>query len=134
MIKKQISMVIVESQPIMRTALTTALTAAGLTILAEVADSRDALQTASRLHPDLILFSVNDFEPKDYGRISVLRQELPNSNIVALITGEFCGQFQSAMDHGAHLVLTKAAPRSKLLKALQWIVDSKMHPVTTPVN
>ncbi len=118
----------------MRTALSTALSADGMAVIAEVADSRDALQTASRLTPDLILFSVNDINLKDLGRITVLRAEIPSARIVALITGEFRGQFQSAMDHGAHLVLTKSTPRSELLSAIKSMPQKEIFPAIAQVN
>jgi DNA-binding NarL/FixJ family response regulator len=105
-----------------------------MTVLAEVADSRDALQTASSLTPDLILFSVNDINLKDLDRISALRVEIPSSRIVALITGEFRGQFQSAKDHGAHLVLTKSTPRSELLSAIKSMLKKVIYPAIAQVN
>jgi two-component system, NarL family, response regulator EvgA len=134
MMTEQTSVVIVESQPIMRTALSTTLSNDGMTVLAEVADSRDALQTASSLTPDLILFSVNDINLKDLDRISALRVEIPSSRIVALITGEFRGQFQSAKDHGAHLVLTKSTPRSELLSAIKSMLKKVIYPAIAQVN
>jgi len=118
----------------MRTAISTALSADGMNVLAEVADSRDALRIASRLSPDLILFSVNDINLKDLNRIVVLRAEIPSAKIVALITGEFRGQFQSAKDHGAHLVLTKSTPRLELLTAIRSMPKKEIYPATTQVN
>jgi len=134
MLTEQISLMIVESQPMMRTALSIALSTEGMTVLAEVADSRDALQTAARLTPDLILFSVKDPSLKDLGRISVLRQELPNVSIVALVTGEFRGQTQLALDYGAHLALTKSTPRYELLNAIQKMTKHRIYPATVQVN
>jgi DNA-binding NarL/FixJ family response regulator len=134
MITEHISVVIVESQPMMRTALSTAISAEGMTVLAEVADTRDALQNASRLTPDLILFSVNDPGLKDFQRISVLRQEVPNASIVVLITGEFRGHFQAAMDHGAHFVVDKSTPRSELLSAIKRASQKKIYPATLQAN
>jgi DNA-binding NarL/FixJ family response regulator len=135
MLTKQISVMIVESQPMMRSALNTAISAEeGLNVLAEVADSRDVLQTASRLTPDLVLFSVNAPSLADLNRITVLRQEIPATSIVVLITGEFHGQFQAALDHGAHLVLTKSTSRSELLSALKKISYQKIYPANVQVN
>jgi DNA-binding NarL/FixJ family response regulator len=134
MLTKQTSVVIVESQPMMRTALSTALSAEGIKVLAEIADSRDALHTASRLTPDLILFSVNVPGLGDLNRISVLRQELPNTSIVALVTGEFRGQCQSALDYGAHLVLTKSTSRSELLNALKKVSYQEIYSANVQVN
>jgi DNA-binding NarL/FixJ family response regulator len=134
MLTEHISLMIVESQPLMRTALSTAFSAEGMTVLTEIADSRDALQTASRLTPDLLLFSVKDPSLNDLARISVLRQELPNTSIVALVTGEFYGQVQSALDYGAHLALTKSTPRHELLNAVKTMLQMKVNPVNVQVD
>ncbi len=134
MITEQTSVVVIESQPMMRTALSTAISADGMTVLAEIADSRDALQTASSLAPNLILFSVNDPSLKDFERIFDLRQSLPNTLIVALITGEFTWHFQAAQNYGADLVLTKITPRSELLNAIKKLSQKKNYPATVQVN
>lgn len=134
MLTKQTSILIVENQPLMRTALSTALSSDGMKILAEVADSRDALQTASDLTPDLILFSINRPSLKDLSRITVLRQELPGVLIVVLITGEFHGQYQAALDYGAHVVLNKSTPRSDLLNAIKKMSHPKTYPANVQAN
>ena len=131
---KQTSVVIVESQPLMRAALGVALSMEGMTVLAELSDSRDTLQAASTLTPDLILFSVNHSSPIDLDRISVLRQELPQVLLVALVTGEFRGQERAALDHGAHVVLTKSTPRSELLYAIERALDKKIYPASAQVD
>ena len=119
MITEPISVVIVESQPLMRTALSTALSAEGMTVLAEIIESKNTLQTVKKLTPNLILFSVSHPSLNDLKMISALRQELPSASILALVTGEFRGQEQSALEHGAHAVVTKTAPRSVLLNAIK---------------
>ena len=118
----------------MRAALSTAISADGMKVLAEIVDSRDTLQVASKLTPDLILFSVDVPSLADLNRITVLRQELPTATIIALVTGEFRGQFQLSLDHGAHLVLTKSAPRSELLNALKRVSQNKIYPATLQAN
>jgi len=134
MIHEPTSLVIVESQPLMLTALSTAFSAEGMTILAKISENRDALQIAVKLNPDLILFSVGDPGLDDLERISALRQKLPAASIVALINGELGGQFQAVLDYGAHLALSKAAPRSDLLSAIQGLFQKKIYPATVQVN
>jgi two-component system, NarL family, nitrate/nitrite response regulator NarL len=134
MIPEPISLVIVESQPLMLTALSTAFSAEGMTILAEISKNRDALQIAVKLNPDLILFSVGHPGLDDLERISALRQKLPAASIVALISGELRGQFQAALDYGAHLVLSKTASRSDLLSAIQGMFQKKTYPATVQAN
>jgi DNA-binding NarL/FixJ family response regulator len=134
MIPETISLVIVESQPLMLTALSMACSAKGMTILAEISKNRDALQIAVKLNPDLILFSVGNPGLDDLERISALRQKLPAASIVALISGELGGQFQAVLDYGAHLALSKAAPSSDLLSAIQGLFQKKIYPATVRVN
>ena len=130
MIPEPISLVIVESQPLMLTALSTAFSAEGMTILAEISKNRDVLQIAVKLNPDLILFSLGQPGKEDLERISALRQKLPTASIVALISGEICGQSQAALDYGAHLAVSKAVSRSDLLSAIQGMLQKKIYPAT----
>jgi DNA-binding NarL/FixJ family response regulator len=122
---KPVSVIIIESQRLMLTALSTALSAENMTILAELTESRHAMETAKRLNPDLILFSVSHPSLIDLQRISALRQELPAIWLLALVTGELRGQEQSALEHGAHAVVTKSVPRSDLLKAIKQLKKSQ---------
>jgi DNA-binding NarL/FixJ family response regulator len=119
MIPEPISLMIVESQPLMLAALSTAFSAEGMTILAEVEKNKDALPVAMKLNPDLILFSMDHPSLDDLERISALREKLPAASIVALISGEFPGQLQAALDYGAHLVLSKTAHRTELLESIK---------------
>lgn len=109
---------IIESQPLMRTALSTALTAEGMTILAEVAHSQEVLSGLNGQSPDLILFSLGNAAVDALQTITSLRQRLPQTAIAALVTGELNGQAEAALAHGAHLVLEKSVSRTTLLEAL----------------
>lgn len=109
---------IVESQPIMLAALSTALTAENVKVLAEVTNSRLALPTAKKTNPRVILFSVSVPSLNDLQTISALRHEVPNALILALVTGELPTQEQMALEYGAHMVLTKSASRAALLSTL----------------
>ena len=115
---KPFSVIVVESQPLMRIALRTALSAEGMTIAAELSGSGQAVHTAKKMQPDLILLAVNNPDQDDLETITNLRKTLPTTSIVALITGELHGQGQAALKHGADLVMKKSAPRSELLSAL----------------
>jgi len=103
----------------MRTALSTALTAADMTVLGEAADIKEALQLASKLAPALILYSVRVPSLEDLQCISTLRREIPNTRILALVTGEVSGQENAALDHGAHRVLFKTAHRTEILNTVR---------------
>jgi DNA-binding NarL/FixJ family response regulator len=134
MISEPISLVIVESQPLMLAALSTAFSAEGMIILAEITKHRDALQITQKLNPDLVLFSMGHPSLGDLERISALRHKLPATSIVALISGDLCGQFQAALDHGAHLALSKTTPRSELLSAIQGMFQKKIYPAAVQAD
>ena len=121
-----ISVVIVENQPLMLAALSTALSAEGMQVLAEVADSRMALQTVGAAHPRVILFSVGVPSLNDLQTISALRRDVPNVLILALVTGELPVQEQMALGYGAHNVLTKSAPRAELIAAVRKLAQKEV--------
>ncbi|MBL8100626.1 MAG: response regulator transcription factor [Anaerolineales bacterium] len=113
------SIIIVENQHLMRKGLSSTLSMHGFDVVAEVIDSKHILQTASKLTPNLILFSVNHPSLDDLKRINDLRKEIPSTLILALVTGEFRGQEQAARDAGAHIVLTKSVLTSELVNAIK---------------
>jgi len=113
------SIVIIESQPILLGVLSRTALLAGLNILTEVTDSKKALETALELTPGLILFSISVPSLNDLEQVTILRQHLPETRILALVTGEFQGQEQAALDHGAHKVLTKGVNHWELIDTLR---------------
>jgi len=123
--KESASVVIVENQPLMLTALSTALSADGMTVLAEVEQGKQVLEVAKRLTPDLILFSISYPDMDDLQSISSLRKEVPTSLILAIVSGELDGQDQTVLDYGAHGVLTRVTPRSELLGVIKEMLQEK---------
>lgn len=113
-----ISVVVVENQPLMLTALSSALTSAGMNVLAEVRELKFASQFIQGLRPDVILLSVGDPSLDEFFIITTLRKELPSASILVLITGEFRGQDLAVLEYGAHMVLKKSLPRPELLDAI----------------
>jgi DNA-binding NarL/FixJ family response regulator len=120
---------IIEDQPLMRNALRVTLQAAGFGVVESCWDDQ-ILETTCHLTPDLILFSVGTPATNNLQAISLLRKKIPNTSIVAFITGEFPGQEQSALDHGAHLVIQKATSRSALVNTIKKLIK-KTPPLTT---
>ena len=118
-----ISVLIVESQPLMRAALSNALFVEGFDVVESVWDSQ-TMRTAANLTPDLILLSVGTASWDDPKSISAFRKRLPSALIVALITGEFPGQEQVVLDHGADLVVHKAVSRLTLLNTLHTLLET----------
>lgn len=128
------SVIVVESQPLMLAALSMALSTDGMDVLAEVANSRQAVEIAQKKKPRLILFSVSVPSLNDLERISALRREVPDTLILALISGEFRAQEQMALEYGAHKVLTRSAPRAELLRVIKDLLQNKIYSASVQVN
>jgi DNA-binding NarL/FixJ family response regulator len=126
-----VSVIVVESQPLMLAALSTALSTEGMNVLAEVANSRQAVEIARKKNPRVVLFSVGVPSLNDLERISDLRRQVPHTLILALISGEFRAQEQMALEYGAHKVLTRSAPRSELLRTITVMLQKKVYPANT---
>jgi DNA-binding NarL/FixJ family response regulator len=50
-----------------------------------------------------------------------LHERSPDAVFLALTSGEVPGQNQSALEHGADVVLAKTAPRAELLQTLRML-------------
>jgi DNA-binding NarL/FixJ family response regulator len=121
------SVLIIENQPLMRSALRTTLQAEGFSVV-ESAWDNEVIQAAAKLNPDLILFSVGMPGTEDeLEAISSLRHALPLASIVALVTGEFSGQEQMALNHGAHIVLVKSVSSSTLVNTIKKELNKTQH-------
>jgi DNA-binding NarL/FixJ family response regulator len=131
---ESVSVIVVESQPLMLAALSTALSLEGMNILAEVANSRKVVEIAREKNPRVILYSIGVPSLKDLERISDLRREVPDALILALITGEYHAQEEMALESGAHKVLTKSTPRSELLLSIKAMLQNKVYPSNAHVN
>jgi len=113
------SLVIVEAHPLMRSALSMATSAAGMTVLAEIASNKDVMPIVQGLHPDLVLFSVGTPGIDDLKTISSLHKALPATFIAALLSGEIKGQEKAALGHGAQVVIQKTATREEIVSVLK---------------
>ena len=117
-----ISVLIVESQTLMLTALSAALSTEGIAVLGEVKDSRQAIRSVAQFNPQVLVFSIGTPSLPDLERIDAIRHESPNVLILALIDEDFRGQERMAQGYGAHRVLTKSASRAELISAIQDLV------------
>lgn len=118
MFTKPASILIIEGHSLMRNTLNMTLLAEDCGIT-ETTWNSQKIDVAAHLFPDLILFLVGTPSLGDLEAISSLRKLLPTISIVAFTSGEFHGQEQAAMDHGAHLVVKKTVPRAALVHVIK---------------
>jgi DNA-binding NarL/FixJ family response regulator len=123
-----VSVLIIEGHPLMRAALCSAIAdEPDMTIAAIATNGTDVLQIAETLHPDIILFGIGNSGAEEMNMMKVLRERLATSSILAFTSNEVPGQEQAALTCGAQAVLTKAAPRQEILRALRKLQAPKTH-------
>lgn len=119
---RTLSILIVESHPLMRAALWASLASeANLAVVAEAAAVGEAVQAAQRLRPDLILFSLDEVAGNNLEALEALCNALPGVSIVALSSDVEVGLPRLAARAGASLLLPKSTPREELIRALREI-------------
>jgi DNA-binding NarL/FixJ family response regulator len=125
------SVLVIESHPMMREALCNAIVAEADFCIAEpvfdaaqtswmaIAAEPDTILLAYK--PDIILLALGNPGTNEMGTLESLRKSLPETPILALTTNEVEGQERAALEAGARMVLTKAAPRTELIRQLREI-------------
>lgn len=124
-----ISVLVIESHPMMREALRNAIAAeSDLTLAEPVFDGTQALWKAVAAQPDtillaykpdIILLALGNPGKNEMEALVILRKSLPDTPILALISGEVEGQGQAVLEAGAQAMLTKAAARDELIEKLK---------------
>jgi DNA-binding NarL/FixJ family response regulator len=115
-----LSVLVIESHPLMRAALCAAIAdEPDMTIAAVAANATDIMRTAGLLHPNIVLLGMNNPGAEELQTLVVLQKKLPAASILVLTHEEAPEQAQQAMQLGAQATLTKNAPRSELLRALR---------------
>ncbi|RPH55782.1 MAG: DNA-binding response regulator [Chloroflexi bacterium] len=115
-----LTILVIERHPLMREALCAAIAdEPGMRLVAQAFDSDEALELVNGRAPDIVLYSLGNPGWDDLRAIRALRQALPTASILALTTNEVDEQERDALEAGAQVVLSKAAPRAELLRALR---------------
>jgi DNA-binding NarL/FixJ family response regulator len=124
-----ISVLVIESHPMMREALRSAIAVEpGLMLAEPVLDGTQTLWMAVAAQPDtillaykpeVILLALGNPGSDDLETLMTLRKALMDTPILALTCNEVDGQEQAALKAGANAVLTKAASRAELIEKLR---------------
>ncbi|MFZ5857264.1 MAG: response regulator [Chloroflexota bacterium] len=115
-----LSVLVIESHPLMRAALCAAIAdEPGMTIAAVAASGSDIMRTATLLQPNIVLLGMNNPGLEELQTLAILRRKLPAVSILVLTSDEVPGQSEKALQLGAQATLNKNAPRSELLRALR---------------
>jgi DNA-binding NarL/FixJ family response regulator len=130
-----ISVLVIESHPMMREALRNAIAVEpGLTLAEPVFDGSEKLWMSIAAQPDtillaykpeVILLALGNPGENEMETLITLRKSLPDTPILALTSNEVDGQERAALEAGANAVLTKAASRTELIEKLREIGSLK---------
>jgi DNA-binding NarL/FixJ family response regulator len=114
------AILVIEPQPMMRANLCAIIAAeTDLTVAMQTVNSEEALKQVKIMNPDLILLALGNPGLEDLQVIRALHETLPAAPILALTPNEIPEHEQAALQAGATAVLTKAAPRAELIRALR---------------
>jgi two-component system chemotaxis response regulator CheY len=79
----------------------------GHTVIGEAGDGEEALATAPATEPDVLLLDLNMPRMNGFAALPLLRQALPQTQIIILTTGQAPAERQQALDAGAHAFIVK---------------------------
>jgi DNA-binding NarL/FixJ family response regulator len=123
------TVLVIEGHPMMREALCSAIAGeADLQVAEQATRSPETLQMVILIKPDailltfkpdIILLSLGNPGANELEALGILQKSLPETLILVLTSNEVPGQEQVALECGAQAVLTKAAPRSELIRSLR---------------
>ena len=125
---------VIESHPIMRAALCTAIAEEpGLQVAGANGSDPQSLMLSVMgnvydlpRNLDIILLALGNPGQKELDVLSALHKLQPDIPILALTSNEAPGQEQAALEAGAQVVLTKSASRGEIIHALQEMHREKL--------
>ena len=114
-----LSVIVIDKHPLMRAALSTALTSGGsVDVVAEYGSVRDLLTEFGKFIPNMILFGIGNPGNDELAMLHSLRAFFPTTQMLVLVTGKFEGEVERALALGADAVLEKTVSRTGLLNQL----------------
>ena len=116
---KRVQVVVVDDHPVFREGVVRALTSAGLQVVAECSDGREALTRVTELRPDVLLL---DYKLPELSGLDVahalVRDEIP-TKILFLSAHTESAIVYAALETGAAGFLSKEARREQIVDAVR---------------
>ncbi len=115
-----IRILIADDHPVVRTGLEGMLASqAEFEVVGEAANGRQAVESADRLHPDVVLMDLRMPELDGVAATSKIRQRHPEIKVLVLTTYDSDADILPAVEAGAIGYLLKDAPREDLFRAIR---------------
>lgn len=127
------TVLIVDDQPMMRTALRTILAADGIVIVGEAGDGNTAIEMVAALHPDVVLMDVRMPGLDGIAATSAIRARHLDAAVLVLTTFDDDATLFGALRAGANGYLLKNAAPEELQAAVRLIAagDAVLDPGVT---
>ncbi len=121
-----IRLMIVDDHPVVRTGIRGMLVEQSqFEIVGEASNGVEALELATRLHPQVMLMDLRMPELDGIGTLKRLRDELPAIRVLILTTYDSDYDLRAALDAGAMGYLLKDSPREELYRAIRLAAAGK---------
>jgi len=109
---------VADDHSLFRDGIISLLEAAGFDVVGQVGDGEAAVETALRLHPDLILLDISMPKLTGLEALRRIRSELPNTRVVMLTVSDRDDDLFAAIEAGAHGYLLKSLTGDEFLEML----------------
>jgi DNA-binding NarL/FixJ family response regulator len=128
-----IRVVLVDDQPLMRSAFRSVLETAGMTVSGEAADGYEVLGVVRRERPDVVVMDVRMPGRDGLSATAELMAEYPQLRVLVLTTFDLDEYLYGALRAGAAGFLLKNASPEDLIRAVQTVAagDSVLDPAAT---
>ena len=115
------TILIADDHPLTRSALAALLGGNGFTVVGEAADGREAVELARQLRPELVLLDLTMPELDGLQALPLLREEVPDCEVVVLTASESEDNLLGAIRAGAAGYLLKSEPPDRIVAFLRGV-------------
>ena len=126
--EKNYRIVIVEDYTIVRQGLKSLLDSfSDFEVVGEAVDGKEAIESAGRLKPDLVLMDLSMPKTDGFTAIKEIKKRLPETKILVLTVHKTEGHVRMALEAGADGYILKDASCTELEMAIRNIADGKSY-------